>query len=532
MSPSRPPAANPTTRWFANRRISTKIMLALMLVFLVSGSSSALSLSRMASMDQKLAQVRAVNVENLLLLGDIRGTQALIYQNVAATLVSTDRREVAAAVAAIKNGLTSLNDTLATYQRQPKGQSATALFNTYDDLAATFTEGVTAQFSGGSIPVGFDQVVSGMETTADQLAAAERIDVERAVAAVHDSYTAARAQVVGSLVVALIAAIGLALLVGASINRRLRPVVAALAAVGEGDLTRTVDSYGRDEIGVMGQALNHATNGVRDAVSALARSAEQVATSSHQLTTVTDEVAGSADAVSDRARSVDGTAAQVSRDVQTVANGTNEMTASIREIAHNANEGATVAAQAVAVVNETTSTVKKLGESSQEIGNVVRVITSIAEQTNLLALNATIEAARAGESGKGFAVVAGEVKDLAQETARATEDIVRRVQAIQADTDQAVSAINEISSIIQRINDYQTTIATAVEEQTAVTGEMSRSVTDAASGAAEIAKNISDVATAAETTSGSVVTGQRAVADLAKLSDELRKVVAHFRYDA
>ena len=137
--------------------------------------------------------------------------------------------------------------------------------------------------------------------------------------------------------------------------------------------------------------------------------------------------------------------------------------------------------------------------------------------------------------GRGLRVVlerAGAQQQGAQETARATEDIVRRVQTSQADTDQAVNAINEISSIIQRINDYQTTIASAVEEQTAVTGEMSRSVTDAASGAAEIAKSISDVATAAETTSGSVVTGQRAAADLAELSDELRKVVAHFRYDA
>jgi methyl-accepting chemotaxis protein len=153
------------------------------------------------------------------------------------------------------------------------------------------------------------------------------------------------------------------------------------------------------------------------------------------------------------------------------------------------------------VAETTNATVGKLGDSSIEIGNVIKVITSIAEQTNLLALNATIEAARAGEAGKGFAVVANEVKDLARETAKATEDIGRRVEAIQADTREAVDAIAEISSVIARINDYQTTIASAVEEQTATTNEMSRNVAEAAMGSTEIAQNIVGVATAAQTTS-------------------------------
>ena len=174
---------------------------------------------------------------------------------------------------------------------------------------------------------------------------------------------------------------------------------------------------------------------------------------------------------------VSGAADEVSRNVQTVAAGAEEMGASIREIAHSANEAARVAvAGGRPWSTRPTRPSPSSAPSSQEIGNVVKVITSIAEQTNLLALNATIEAARAGEAGKGFAVVANEVKELAQETARATEDIARRVEAIQADTTGAVEAIGEISTIITSINDYQLTIASAVEEQTATTNEMSRNV--------------------------------------------------------
>jgi methyl-accepting chemotaxis protein len=218
----------------------------------------------------------------------------------------------------------------------------------------------------------------------------------------------------------------------------------------------------------------------------------------------------------------------VSANVQTVASGAEQMDASIREIAHNANEAAKVAAAAMAAAEATNDTVSKLGVSSQQIGDVVQTITTIAAQTNLLALNATIEAARAGEAGKGFAVVAGEVKELAQETSRATEDIADRVETIQTDTAGAVEAIAQIRDIIAAINDFQLTIASAVEQQTATTNEMSRNVASAASGTGEITSNIGEVAQTAATASGTLGRTEATIGELARLSADLRGQVAAF----
>jgi methyl-accepting chemotaxis protein len=204
------------------------------------------------------------------------------------------------------------------------------------------------------------------------------------------------------------------------------------------------------------------------------------------------------------------------------------MESAIREISQNASEASRVASQAVDVAENTTKTVGKLGDSSQEIATVIKLINGIAEQTNLLALNATIEAARAGEAGKGFAVVASEVKELAQETARATEDISKRVEAIQADTAGAVDAISQISTVIGEINDFQATIAAAVEEQTATTNEMNRNVAEAASGTQGIAAAISGLAAGTQETNQRVADAQRAAGELARMSGELQDAVSRF----
>ncbi|MBG0816470.1 methyl-accepting chemotaxis protein [Planomonospora sp. ID82291] len=335
-----------------------------------------------------------------------------------------------------------------------------------------------------------------------------------------------------SIVVALAAAallVGLSVPLVRSITRPIERVGRVVTALASGDLTVRSEVSSADEFGRMAAGLDGAIEALSASMRQISGSAATLAGASAELTTVASGIAGAVNDTSTRTRAASAQSEEVSRHVQTVAAGSEEMGQSIREIAQSTSEAARIAGSAVSEAERATRTIAALGESSAQIGQVLKLITSIAEQTNLLALNATIEAARAGEMGKGFAVVAGEVKELAQETAKATDDISTRVAAIQRDTEGAVEVIDKISNVIAKINEYQTTIASAVEEQTATTQEMSRGITDAATGSDRIAHDISEVASAGDRSLQGALQAEQASGEVARTADELRELVGRFR---
>ncbi|MBP9708179.1 MAG: PAS domain S-box protein [Oligoflexales bacterium] len=254
----------------------------------------------------------------------------------------------------------------------------------------------------------------------------------------------------------------------------------------------------------------------------------QLAAASAELNATATQLSNNAERSTSVANSTASASEEVSQGVRTVATNTEEMSASIKEIARNAAEASTTSATTLKQAQSTNITITKLGESSQEIGNVIKVISSIAQQTNLLALNATIEAARAGDAGRGFAVVANEVKELAKQTAKATEDITSKITGIQKDSSSAVDAVAAIGQTIEKLNGIAGAIAASVEEQSATTNEVSRIVQESAKGVLNITDNVKVVSqSASETLIGAtqVLSAAKSLSELASSLEELVKKI-------
>ncbi|WP_432546570.1 methyl-accepting chemotaxis protein [Kineococcus sp. SYSU DK004] len=327
---------------------------------------------------------------------------------------------------------------------------------------------------------------------------------------------------------ALAFAIAVAVLISRSVAGPLARTLTVVEGLAGGRLDQRVDYTCADEVGQLAAAVDATMDKLTGTMRRIADSSTTLAASSEELSAVATQLSSGAEESATQSQVVSAATEEISANIGTVAAAGEQMTSAIREIATSTSEASSTAASAVSAATSAGQTLERLSASSREIGDVVKLITSIAEQTNLLALNATIEAARAGDAGKGFAVVAGEVKELAQQTARATEEIVARVNATQADASAAAGAISEITEVIARIDGLQATIAAAVEEQSATTSEMVRNVTEVSTGSQEIATNISGIAASADqTTSGATQTAQTA-GEVSRAAAELNDLVASF----
>ncbi|XVV16647.1 methyl-accepting chemotaxis protein [Actinoplanes sp. CA-131856] len=533
-------SGNSVTRWFANMKINSKIGVLVAVLTVAALGVGVIGINRMSTLNDELETMKSKHVESMANLLGVQGGMSDMYREMLIYSLGASAAEKADAITQTKAADAEIDASLEAYSaaaagsatRQAAVTTLTEAFATYRDLrnVLLYRESPPSGFTmPADVGAAFDEAEGAVNNTVDQLRNLEKTEANDRAEKASAAYSTARTWVIIAIVVGLLLGLILAYVISSTIKRQVTSVGNALRSLAANDLTTSATVYGRDEIGEMAVAVNEARDGLRHTLNEVTATAATLAAAGADLSDANQEISAHAREAAAQADMVSSAADQVSVNVSTVAAGSEEMGASIREISQNANDAVQVAAQAVGVAEATNRTVSKLGESSAEIGNVVKTITAIAEQTNLLALNATIEAARAGETGKGFAVVAGEVKDLAQETAKATEDISRRVEAIQADTSSAVDAIGEISRIIARINDYQVTIASAVEEQTATTGEMTRSVGDASGGTTDIAANITGVANAAQSTTAALTRATTTVDNLSRVSSELQVMVGRFR---
>ncbi len=359
--------------------------------------------------------------------------------------------------------------------------------------------------------------------------------------------------------------LGVALLIGVlfavgltrSIVRPLRKGVDFAGLVAKGDLTQQIDLVQKDEIGVLAASLNTMSEHLRKSFSEVAANTDSVASASEELTAVSNELAANAEETQAQSAHVASSTEQMAASIHNVAAATEEMSvsmetvsasieeinASLGEVAKNCAEGSRISLDADRQAEDAKSAMRNLAQSASDIGNVIETISSIAKQTNLLALNATIEAARAGEAGKGFAVVASEVKELANQTGRATEEIGSRIQAMQTDTRNASNIIEKTTEIIGRMSNISQTIASAVEEQSATTSEISQTVHGVSTAAKEVAKNIQEASSvttlisstiqgvnqAASGTASAATQSNASAKELAEMATRLRGIVAQFK---
>jgi methyl-accepting chemotaxis protein len=523
-----------------NLRVSQKLFASFGVLSLLVIAVGLTGLAQLRGSGNRLETMYQENVQAIARLGEVRADVQQATSLSAKLILRSPLADVSNVQMAIQRLDSDIDTTWAAYTANPaagtetdRGAFAAGLAEYRKIRDQQLVPAATANSLGTYLGVQnnyIDPLTSKITVALNNLASIEDKAAQQQMADARSNATMARILILALIAGAMAFAAVIAVVVSRAIARPLGQTVKVLEALAEGRLDQRLEVKGRDEVGRMGEALNTALDRLTAALRDIGTNVTTLASSSEDLTGVAGRMNASAARSAGRAHAVSTASEEISANIATVSAGADEIGSSITEIARSTSNAADVAGQAVRISGEADAILRKLGESSAEIVSVIKIITGIAAQTNLLALNATIEAARAGEMGKGFAVVAGEVKELAQETARATEDIRTRVDAIQTDSTAAVAAIAEIGAVIDQINATQTAIAAAVEEQTATTNEMGRNVGEVAAGSTEISSNVAEVAEAAAETTSAAANTAAAADELARVAHDLQQSLAMFRY--
>jgi len=554
--------------FFSNWLIRTKVIVAFGLVLVVTIALGLVAMQRIGGVNDAAAEMRDDWLPSTRLVGDF-AFNAIRYRQLeaAAVLATTDeaRGKEAATMKAVAEAaekdwhdyqpmVTDGEERRLADQIKQGWSDYVAMSQKLLEIAAKGDQKAATAFYTGEMRGDFNTKVMNpmradieLNTTGGKKAADEGAAI----------YASARVFIVGALVLAALFCLVAGYLIVVSVSAPIRRMTDAMGKLAQHDLATEIAGIGRkDEIGQMAGAVQvfkdnmiegdrlaeeqkkaqvqkeERQKRVEEYIASFDQSVQDalgaLASASTEMRATAEGMSATAEETSRQATAVAAATEQASANVQTVASATEEMSASIGEITRQVNQSNQVAVKAVDEAAKSTATVQGLAAAAEKIGAVVQLISDIASQTNLLALNATIEAARAGEAGKGFAVVASEVKSLANQTAKATDEISQQISTMQGATHQAVEAIRGIDQTITTMSQISTAIASAIEEQAAATREITRNTQEAAHGTQEVSRNVQGVTQAASETGAAATQVLTASNDLSQQSEVLRTRVGDF----